>query len=107
MSGFLGVLLHLSFNERIAVLYRRLSPSAHSAFNRYGYPVYQIEYGHPSSLIQIAEFSESPLDCPARDPKGLDAHKRGALAEQNSLQLTSYCCYAFTGLRPVFGFFKA
>ena len=61
--------LPISFSERIASLYRRFSPSANSASDRYSYPAYHSDYGHPSSLIQIAEFSESPFDCPSRGPK--------------------------------------
>jgi hypothetical protein len=48
-------------------------------------------YDRPSSLIQIAEFSESPFYCPLRDPiNGLNVVSRGTLAEQFQMILEDH-----------------
>ena len=57
-----------------------LSPSANSAPNRYSYPACHLG-GHPSSLIQVAKFGESPVIVPYEVHIGLNVRDRGILAE--------------------------
>lgn len=98
--GFRDAPLLFSFCERNTGKYRRSSHSANSASHRYSYPAYHKAIGRPSSLIQIAEFSESPFYCPLRDPfDGLNVVARGTLAEQFRMILEDH--YLETGQRPV------